>query len=258
MSDPKRAEVERLATDIFKAKHGRIISDFGEQRVKVINSVAMKGNSAGYLPALTDWAVERLRQTISAQADAYIEAFEAHQMPCDFDSEKSLHSTASQCAAASVGNVSSDPRIKHRQQGQVSSVRRKLEQEKNTSVKEAIARMRHQSATITNRQKEQSVTHNIHVEGTNARVNIDSTDFSTNIVNRGSALSEFRQAIEAGVADATQRSLILERLTALETAPDKESGFKRYTELIAMAHHHVAIFGPYLPILAHWIQTAWS
>jgi hypothetical protein len=77
MNDRKRTEVERLATLTFKARQERIIREFGEERHRVINRVALTRNAGGYLPALITWATDRLRQQISAQADAYIEAFNA-------------------------------------------------------------------------------------------------------------------------------------------------------------------------------------
>ena len=81
MSDVKRAEAERLADLTWKAKRERIVRDFGEERNRVINRVTHSGNAGGYLPALIAWAVERLKANISAQADAYIEAFNAFISP---------------------------------------------------------------------------------------------------------------------------------------------------------------------------------
>ena len=98
-----------------------------------------------------------------------------------------------------------------------------------------------------------SQTFNVH--GHNARVNIDSTDNSTNVVNDGIPFSELRKAIESGVADSVERATILERLADVEMATDRESGSNRYQAFIASAHHHMALLGPYLPALGHWVHT---
>jgi len=104
-------------------------------------------------------------------------------------------------------------------------------------------------------QNESSMNQIFNVHGPNARVNIDSTDNSTNIVNQGIHFSELRKAIESGVADGVERATILERLTDLEMATDRESGAKRYQAFIASAHHHMALIGPYLPVLGHWVHN---
>ena len=69
--------------------------------------------------------------------------------------------------------------------GQGSPWHLEIEREMGTSVKKAVSRMQHQSAVIRNRPKETPVNQTFNVHGPNARVNIDSTDNSTNIVNQG-------------------------------------------------------------------------
>lgn len=103
--------------------------------------------------------------------------------------------------------------------------------------------------------KEAPMSQTFNVHGPNARVNIESTDNSTNIVNQGIPFSELRKAIESGVADGVERVTILERLADLEMATDRESGSKRYQSFIASAHHHMALVGPYLPALGHWVHA---
>ena len=74
------------------------------------------------------------------------------------------------------------------------------------------------------------------VHGPNARVNIDSTDNSTNIVSQGIHFSELRKAIESGVADGVERATILERLTELEMATDRENQGRRDTRHSSLPH----------------------
>jgi hypothetical protein len=102
--------------------------------------------------------------------------------------------------------------------------------------------------------KESSVNQIFNVHGPNARVNIDSTDNSTNVVHQGVPFEEIRKSIEAGVADADERTTMLTALADLQSASDQESGSKRYQAFIASAHHHMALLGPYLPALGHWVH----
>lgn len=105
-----------------------------------------------------------------------------------------------------------------------------------------------------NLSKESQVSHTINIHGPNARVNIESTDNSRNTVNQGMRFEELRKAIESLTADGVERAAILEKLADLESTTDKASGLKKYQEFIASAHHHMALLGPYLPALSHWVH----
>lgn len=96
--------------------------------------------------------------------------------------------------------------------------------------------------------------HTINIHGPNARVNIDSTDNSTNTVSHGNPFEELRKKTESLVAEDVEREEILERLADLEATTDKKSGMEKYQAFIASAHHHMALLGPCLPALEHWVH----
>lgn len=106
-----------------------------------------------------------------------------------------------------------------------------------------------------NHKKEPPVKQTINIHGSNARVNIDSTDNSMNVVHEGVQFSELREAIESAVSDGVERAAILERLSDLEAATDHESGTKKYQAFITAAANHMTIIGPYLPMLRHWVYN---
>lgn len=255
MNNVKRAEAERLGELTWKAKRERIVRDFGEERNRVINGVTQSGNAAGYLPALIQWAVERLKANVSAQADAYIEAFDAFHLPCDEGVEKTLWQAANDCAAASIMNIRNDRSVKRHRLGLASPWHLEIEREMHTSAKEAIARMRHQRATVQNHLKEVVVSQTFNAIGPNSRNNVNSTDNSTNIVHQGVPFAELRKAIESGVEDGARRAAILQRLADLESAPDRESGSTRYQQFIAAAADYMTLIGPFLPALGHWVHN---
>ena len=255
MSDTRKAEAERLAMLICKAKQERIVREFGEERHRVINRVTLNGNVAGYLPALIAWAVERIKLSISAQADAYIEAFNAFNLPCDEAAEKKLWQAASDFAAGSIMNVRNDRSVKRQRLGLASPWHLEIEREMHTSAKEAIARLKHQSATIQNRPKEAIVNQTFNAIGPNSRNNVNSIDNSTNVVHQGVPFAELRKVIESGVADGAERTAILEKLADLEAATDRESGSTRYQEFIATAANYMTLIGPFLPALGHWVHN---
>ena len=255
MDGSKRSEVERLAAFTFKARQERIIREFGDERYRVINKVTLSHNSAGFLPALIKWAVDRLKQQIAAHADAYIDSFNAFNMPCDKAAEQSVTTAAIQFAAGSIGNVRGDRSVIRHRLGQGSPWHLEIERELGTSLKEAISRMRHQSAVIQNRAMESPMSQNINVQGPNARVNINSTDNSTNLVSQGAPFFDLRNAIELVVSDEIERTTILERLGDLEAARDLDSGSKRYSAFIAAAANHMVLLGPFLPAVGHWVHN---
>jgi hypothetical protein len=103
--------------------------------------------------------------------------------------------------------------------------------------------------------KESPMRQIFNVHGPNARVNIDSMDNSTNVVHQGRPFLDLRKDIESGIAEGVERTAILEGLSHLEAATDRESGTKRYQEFIAAAANHMTLIGPYLPALGHWVHS---
>lgn len=255
MGEIKKAEAERLAVLTSRAKQERIVREFGEERNRVINRVTLNGNAGGYLPALIAWAVDRLKSNITAQADAYIESFNAFNVPCDAAAEKKLWQAASDFAAGSIMNVRNDRSVKRHRLGLGSPWHLEIEREMHTSAKEAIARMRHQSATVQNRTKEVVVNQTFNAIGPNSRNNVNSTDNSTNVVHQGVPFAELRKAIESGIEEGTKRAAILETLASLEAAPDRESASTRYQQFIAAAADYMTLIGPFLPALGHWVHN---
>lgn len=88
--------------------------------------------------------------------------------------------------------------------------------------------------------------HYINVSGHNARVNLNSTDNSTNVVNTTSIFAQVASAIEQGVDDAAERETLLEALKAIETSDSSEGKGQAYQRLIANAANHMTILAPFL------------
>jgi hypothetical protein len=88
-----------------------------------------------------------------------------------------------------------------------------------------------------------------------SRVNVNSTDNSTNVVevSEDQIFSQMRQDITTGVP-AGEREIILEKLVALEKAQKTPSIALRYAEFIGAAANHMTIIGPFLPALTAMVQ----
>jgi hypothetical protein len=86
--------------------------------------------------------------------------------------------------------------------------------------------------------------------GDNARVNINSTDRSVNVVvNADNVFAGLQHQIENHVTDQTERTILLEKLGALEEAKGTKSFSERYQEFIATAANHITLVAPFIPVL---------
>jgi len=95
--------------------------------------------------------------------------------------------------------------------------------------------------------------YNISLHGANARVNIRSTDNSTNTAIADSLFTGIRHAVENGISDQAQRAHLLGQIEELEKAKDRGSFAKAYQALIASAADHMTILTPFLPALTQML-----
>ena len=96
------------------------------------------------------------------------------------------------------------------------------------------------------------------VQGDNARVNVNSTDHSVNVVTKSKEefFTTLHQRIESGVPDGEERQKILSALTALQGSHGKPSFAKHYTDFIAAAANHVVLLTPFIPALTEMLRKA--
>lgn len=92
--------------------------------------------------------------------------------------------------------------------------------------------------------------------GPNARVNVNSTDSSTNITNVNSAelFVKMRDAA-AEVQDGERRQLLVERIEAMERSQASGAFAKRYSEFISLAADHMSLFAPFMPALGQLLGS---
>lgn len=93
----------------------------------------------------------------------------------------------------------------------------------------------------------------VSVSGDNARVNIQSTDNSVNVVNSGSMFSEMRDAITKGVTDREQVAAILAAIDRVEQDKGTSGFLGAYQHLVGVAADHIGLLAPFLPALSQMI-----
>ncbi len=91
--------------------------------------------------------------------------------------------------------------------------------------------------------------YNVHVSGSNSRVNIGSTDRSTNTVVNGDIFNQLRKALNDGIGDESEREKLTNLVNNVEAARDRKGFTAGYQALIASAANHMTILAPFLPAL---------
>lgn len=89
---------------------------------------------------------------------------------------------------------------------------------------------------------------NIAVTGDNARVNIGSTDNSTNTVNQGALFSDVVAAIERGVP-GEHGAVLIEAAREMERTQGTPDFAGAYQRFVGLAADHMTLLIPFLPAL---------
>lgn len=88
--------------------------------------------------------------------------------------------------------------------------------------------------------------------GPNSRVNIQSSDSSTNIVNvETSALFEvLRKRLDEAISDQALQQRLRGAVEAMQAAAGTRGFSERYKDFIGLAADHITVFAPFLPALS--------
>lgn len=98
----------------------------------------------------------------------------------------------------------------------------------------------------------QSITYNF--AGANARVNINSQDYSINIANSKVIFDKVREVAEQ-IAEPEIKSQVLESVADMESAVGKPQDYlPRYTKFISLIANHASLFSSLLPALTQFLQ----
>jgi len=103
---------------------------------------------------------------------------------------------------------------------------------------------------------ERSPITNYYVQGENARVNVNTTDNSLNVVmeSKEEFFGTLQQRIESGVPEGDERRKILDALTVLRESHGNPSFAKRYTDFMAAAANHITVIVPFIPALTEMLH----
>ena len=87
--------------------------------------------------------------------------------------------------------------------------------------------------------------------GSNARVNIQSSDSSTNVVSVESAVlfDDLREAIRKSSLDSNVVQQLIQNVDAMQSATGTKTFGERYKEFVVAAADHMTLIAPFLPAL---------
>jgi len=91
--------------------------------------------------------------------------------------------------------------------------------------------------------------------GPNARVNIQSVDASTNLVEiePEDLFDKLRQTIQHAIADKSLSATLSEKVGELEQTQGTTRFVEKYREFIALAADHVTLLAPFIPALSQML-----
>jgi len=144
-----RSEIENFAMEAFAVARNRIVEEHAEKKRSVLAQVGRTHNSGGYVPALTKWGAECVREMILAQADAYVDAFTTFEVPSDVKAEESLKTASVQIAGGSISGIRGQldliaKRTRMPLNDSVGHINREIEKSRLSALKEGVLRLRRQ------------------------------------------------------------------------------------------------------------------
>lgn len=104
------------------------------------------------------------------------------------------------------------------------------------------------------RSKGQMNTFNLH--GNNSRVNINSNDYSNNVVNAEEVkvFEEIRQAVRANVEDSEKQNELMAAVDQMEQTKGTSGFVEGYKRFMANLSDHITVLGAFIPILSQWLK----
>lgn len=105
-------------------------------------------------------------------------------------------------------------------------------------------------------QAERAANHTFNVSGPNARVNLNSTDNSTNtIISDSSVFNQLHHTIDSSVRDDSERLRLKALIDDMEATKGQQGFAAKYQAFIAQAANHMTILAPMLPALTQFIAS---
>ena len=248
----------RFAELAYSAALGEIVREFDEKRhTSRVDSATRAGVMASSEEVKLEG--ERITATIKARLNTLLDGYELNGVPIDDD----LADEVSSCLEAAInphggtlagpwpeGRTTMRDLMKNTVRAQVrlyvgvspAGIRAEIDQRRGAE------KPRPQLFTL------------YHVEADMPRVYVNRADNSVSAViwANEQLFADIRQKIESCLPQGYERTLILEKLAALEQAQSLRSLAQRYTDFISAAANHIMLLMPFNPALTEMLHKVAS
>jgi DNA-binding XRE family transcriptional regulator len=139
-------QAKKLAEEMFSVARERILTKYGSPDKFANDKVRQTNNIGSYLPALIQWASDRVRDLIIAFAESYAQAFTESDLPLNHTSEEDLRTTAGLMTAGTIAGLRGHVELYSRRtrSGQLNLPAAEIEHAKKLAVKEGVLILRGQ------------------------------------------------------------------------------------------------------------------
>jgi len=107
---------------------------------------------------------------------------------------------------------------------------------------------------VTNSDKRVTGFRDVHFHGDNARMNVNSTDNSSNVVNQSHAFFVQMREAAQNIETEQERADILARIEELEQSKGKSGFLQAYQKFMSIAAVHMTVFAPFVPALTEMLS----
>ncbi len=268
------AKAQRYADIAYSAARNSIQRESQRKLADARGRLASKGlaHSSVMNAETTSLRAELLKMQLQARADALLEGYELHGVQLDETIAQQIvadvESLAQQSLAGMTSSALGQAGIVAMRTGSnpapsiaaAAEFKREMGRRTHSMLKEIRVHVerRRLRPKEHNGLNQRTITNVYHLHGHNSRVNVQSTDQSTNVVNitGDQIFLKLREKVCSEIPAGDQQADILGRLDALEQAQNTPSFAVRYTDFISSAADHMTLIAPFIPALTEMMQKA--
>ena len=255
-SSNNREKAEKFADTAYSNALTTSARDFNTKYMELKVRVHRSGNSAGMLPGYAKLQGERIQQLAQARLDGLLEGYELYDVEIDDAAQKRILDEVVRLEEQLIASSSNSMNPEDLARIPAVGFQRFVRSECHFSPAQITIQIERRRVS---QQKKEPVSGTvIHLHGHNSRVNVNSTDNSSNTVMMSSeqVFETLKQEIGSKVQDASKQAEILQKLAQLEQEQSSPTAFQRYSEFIAVAADHMTVLAPFIPALTEIVQKA--
>jgi len=234
-----------------------------EEELRAAGFIARQTHNSGALvPAEARCYFAHTRNLIVSNATCLAAAYTSFSEPAGQEADAVLSHFAAMTVAGRrssfVGQANLTAMRTRKSNSQVPLVAREFEREADKALAEGRRILDVQRVQMKNRPPTQPAIYS--ATGPNARITINGSDHSTNLIVGPSdeVFRKIRQELERLLPDNPGRAALIDGLSEVEQAPSRTSATEKYAQFVALVANHATVLTALSPSfipLMHWLST---